>query len=96
MFLTLVTWHTIQNALTMNVFLVSVPWETSNAMPYWTLDALFMPALKTLLRKSFIKNPFQNPGLLGLMMARFQQPPTWSRLECPLPMVFIKEISSCL
>ena len=40
-------------------------------MPYWTLNAVLMLALETLLRKSFIKNLFQNPGLLGLMMARF-------------------------
>ena len=45
-------------------------------MPYYILDALLMPALEKLLRKFFIKNPFQNPGLLGLMMARFQPPPT--------------------
>ena len=43
MFLTLVTCHTIQNALTINEFLFLVPWETSIAMLYWTLDALFMP-----------------------------------------------------
>ena len=42
----------------MNAFLFLVPWETSNAMPYWTLDALLMLALETFLRKSFIKNPF--------------------------------------
>ena len=45
MFLILVTLHIIQNALTMNAFLFPVPWETSNAMSYWTLDALLMLAL---------------------------------------------------
>ena len=46
----------------MNAFLFPVPWETSNAMPYWILDALLMLALETLLRKSLTKNPFQDLG----------------------------------
>ena len=45
-------------------------------MPYWTLDALLMLALETLLHKSFIKNHFQNPGVVPLSQENVDNRPS--------------------